>query len=60
VALQRKAIPSPSDSSRGGAKVRLIVLHTAEGARTIESLGAFFKEPSARSRRMSASTTSPT
>lgn len=44
-ALTRKAIPSPNCSSRGGAKVRLIVLHTAEGARTIESLGAFFKNP---------------
>jgi hypothetical protein len=37
------SIPSPNYSARGGAKVRLIVLHTAEGAQTIESLGAFFK-----------------
>jgi hypothetical protein len=35
-------MPSPNYSSRGGAGVRLIVLHTAEGARTIESLGSFF------------------
>lgn len=42
MALQRKAIPSPNYSSRGGSGVRLIVLHTAEGATTIESLGNFF------------------
>lgn len=35
-------IPSPNYSSRQGADVRLIVLHTAEGARDIESLGHFF------------------
>jgi hypothetical protein len=45
--LRREAIPSPNYSSRGGAAVRLIVLHTAEGSRTIESLGAFFANPSA-------------
>jgi hypothetical protein len=44
--LTRKAIPSPNYSSRGGATVRLIVLHTAEGATTIESLGNFFADPS--------------
>ena len=43
--LTRKAIPSPNYSSRGGANVRLIVLHTAEGATTIESLGSFFANP---------------
>jgi hypothetical protein len=43
--LQRVAIPSPNYSSRGGTSVRLIVLHTAEGALTIESLGAFFANP---------------
>jgi hypothetical protein len=42
MALKRKWIPSPCYSSRGGAGVRLIVVHTAEGARTIEDLGAFF------------------
>lgn len=46
MALKRKAIPSPNYSSRGGASVRLIVLHTAEGSKTIESLGAFFADPS--------------
>jgi hypothetical protein len=44
--LTRKAIPSPNYSSRGGAAVRLIVIHTAEGARTIEELGNFFASSS--------------
>jgi N-acetyl-anhydromuramyl-L-alanine amidase AmpD len=35
-------IPSPNHESRNGAKVRLIVIHTAEGARTVASLGAYF------------------
>jgi hypothetical protein len=43
MALKRVWIPSPNYSSRGGAGVRLIVLHTAEGARTIESLGGYFQ-----------------
>jgi hypothetical protein len=43
--LSRVAIPSPNYSSRGGWEVSLIVLHTAEGATTIESLGAFFADP---------------
>jgi hypothetical protein len=47
VTLKRKWIPSPNYSSRGGAGVRLIVLHTAEGATTIESLGNFFASSSA-------------
>jgi hypothetical protein len=46
VALTRKSIPSPNYSSRGGAGVRLIVVHTAEGARTIEELGNFFASSS--------------
>jgi N-acetylmuramoyl-L-alanine amidase len=46
VALQRKSIPSPNYSSRGGSGVRLIVLHTAEGARTIEELGNYFASSS--------------
>jgi hypothetical protein len=45
--LTRKAMPSPNYSSRSGAKVRLIVLHTAEGSTTIESLGNFFASTSA-------------
>lgn len=43
--LNRVPIPSPNYSSRGGAAVRLIVLHTAEGATTIESLGSYFANP---------------
>lgn len=43
MALKRVWIPSPNYSSRGGASVRLIVIHTAEGARTIESLGGYFQ-----------------
>jgi hypothetical protein len=45
--LQRVAIPSPNYSSRGGTGVRLIVLHTAEGALTYQSLGSFFANPAA-------------
>jgi hypothetical protein len=41
MSLQRKWIASPSFSSRS-ARARIIVVHTAEGARTIESLGSFF------------------
>jgi len=40
--LTRRAIPSPNYSSRQGAIVRCITIHTAEGARTIEELGSFF------------------
>jgi hypothetical protein len=47
MALKRVWIPSPNYSSRGGAGVRLIVIHTAEGARTIESLGSWFQNPTA-------------
>jgi hypothetical protein len=46
MALKRVAIPSPNYSSRGGTAVRLIVLHTAEGATTYQSLGNFFKSSS--------------
>jgi len=42
MSLNRVWIPSPCYSSRGGQSVRLIVLHTAEGATTIESLGNWF------------------
>lgn len=44
--LIRKPIPSPNYSSRGSFEVRLIVLHTAEGARTIEDLGNYFARSS--------------
>jgi hypothetical protein len=46
VALTRRAMPSPNYSSRGGATVRIAVIHTAEGARTIEELGNFFASSS--------------
>jgi len=42
MSLLRVWMPSPNYSSRGGAATRLLVLHTAEGSRTIESLGSFF------------------
>jgi hypothetical protein len=43
--LRREWIPSPNYSARG-APVRLVVLHTAEGARTYQELGSFFANPS--------------
>lgn len=43
MALRRAWIGSRNYSSRGGGKVRLVVLHTAEGARTYQSLGSFFQ-----------------
>jgi hypothetical protein len=43
MALRRVWIPSRNYSSRGGAGVRLVVIHTAEGARTYQSLGSFFQ-----------------
>src|SRR5262245_48377586 len=45
--LKRIQIPSPFYSSRNSS-VRLLVLHTAEGSTTIESLGAWFQNPSAQ------------
>lgn len=44
--LNRVWIPTGCYSSRGGSGVRLIVLHTAEGARTIEDLGHYFQNTS--------------
>ena len=46
MALKRIPYPSPNYSSRGGTAVRLIVLHTAEGALTYQSLGNYFKSSS--------------
>jgi hypothetical protein len=46
--LIRQHIPSPNFESRAGANPRLIVLHTAEGAKTIESLGGYFAQRSSR------------
>lgn len=39
---ERGMIVSPNFSSRGGKKVRLLIVHTAEGARTNAGLGAYF------------------
>jgi hypothetical protein len=48
MALKRVAIPSPNYSSRGAAKVRLVVLHSAEGAKTYQGLGAYFANPASQ------------
>jgi len=48
VTLNRIWIASPNYSSRGGSKVRLIVLHTSEGATSYSSLGSFFANPSSQ------------
>lgn len=47
MSLQRVGMWSPNYSSRGGAAVTHIVLHTAEGALTYQSLGNFFASESA-------------
>jgi hypothetical protein len=46
--LNRVWIPSPNYSSRGGSDVTTIVLHTAEGSTSIESLGSWFANPSSQ------------
>lgn len=43
--LKRVWIPSPNYSGGRTVRPRLLVLHTTEGARTIESLGNFFANP---------------
>jgi len=45
MSLNRIPYPTGNYSTRGGAAVRLIVLHTAEGARNIADLGAWFANP---------------
>ena len=47
MALNRLWRPSPHNSGRSGG-VRLIVLHTTEGATTIESLANWFANPAAK------------
>jgi N-acetylmuramoyl-L-alanine amidase len=47
MALNRVWIASPNCSSRGGSGVRLVVIHTAEGARSFRDLGGFFSSSSA-------------
>lgn len=54
--LKRIFIPSPNFSVRTSS-VRLIVLHTAEGARTIEDLGHFFSTPKPESSHCGADDT---
>jgi hypothetical protein len=48
VALKRIWYPSPNYSHRDPAGVSKIVLHTAEGALTYQSLGNFFANPSSQ------------
>lgn len=48
MALQRVWHRSPHVSSRGGAGVRLIVIHATEGATTYQSLGNWFANPGAK------------
>jgi hypothetical protein len=48
VTLTRLWLPSPNYSSRGGTAVRLAVIHTAEGATTIQALGSFFANPASK------------
>jgi hypothetical protein len=44
MALNRLWMPSPNNGARS-RQPRIIVIHTAEGARTIQSLGSFFANP---------------
>jgi hypothetical protein len=43
--LRRVSLPSPNYSSRAGAAVTTIVLHTAQGATNFYDLGAWFQNP---------------
>lgn len=47
MSLKRDWIPSPNYSSRGGSGVRLVIVHTAEGSTSYQSLGSFFGSSSA-------------
>jgi N-acetylmuramoyl-L-alanine amidase len=46
MALRRDWIPSPNKSGRSGG-VRLIIIHTAEGALSYPALGSYFSNPNA-------------
>ena len=46
--LKRQWISSPNYSSRYGQKVRLIVIHSTEGAQTQQALGNFFANPASQ------------
>ena len=48
MALKRVWIASPNCSGRSGSGVRLVVVHTAEGARSYRDLGNFFASRSAQ------------
>lgn len=48
MALKRVWIPSPNKSSRGGSAVRLLIIHSSEGAQTYQALGNFFAQSSAQ------------
>ena len=48
MALTRVSMPSPNMSSRSGNTVTTIVIHSTEGAQTLESLGNFFRNPSSQ------------
>ena len=48
MSLRRVWIPSPNYSSRGGSRVRLVVVHTAEGSLSFQSLGQFFANPASQ------------
>lgn len=48
MAIKRVWKPSPNYSSRGGATVRLITVHTSEGAQTNQSLWNFISQASAQ------------
>lgn len=47
MALKRIWMPSPNYSVGRSTTPRLLVTHTTEGAKTIESLGSFFSNPAA-------------
>lgn len=47
MSLKRVVIPSPNYSARNSS-VRLIVVHTAEGALTYQSLGSYFANPNSQ------------
>ena len=48
MSLHRVYMESPNQSGRGGAEVTRIVLHTAEGALSYQSLGDYFASPAAQ------------
>ena len=47
MSLRRDWIASPNYSSRYGSAVKLLIVHTAEGSTTYQSLGNYFANPAA-------------